>query len=89
MDIVFEFIVELIFEGCIEISSNKKISKWIRYPLIALIILFFIAIISLCFILGIKIIYSNKIAGLFCIAIGLLLMIGSIYKFRKIYLTRK
>lgn len=26
MDILFEFIVELIFEGSIEISSNKKIN---------------------------------------------------------------
>lgn len=40
LDELFEFILELVVEGSIEISKNKKINKWIRYPLIALIIIF-------------------------------------------------
>ena len=88
MDILFEFIVELIFEGSIEISSNKKISKWIRYPLIVFIVLAFIAIIALCIIVGVKAMHSNKIVRLFLILIGIFLLIGSIWKFRKLYLTK-
>ena len=41
MDIVLEFFLELIVDGGIEASGNKKLSRWIRYPLIALVVLFF------------------------------------------------
>ena len=32
MDFIIELVMELLLEGSIEISSNKKVSKWIRYP---------------------------------------------------------
>ena len=41
MEYLFEFIAELLLEGSLEISKNKKISKWIRYPLLITISLFF------------------------------------------------
>ena len=64
MDDVIEFILELILEGTIEISSNKKVPKWIRYPLIALIVLIFAIVTFGLIIFGIyiskkKYIYRN------------------------------
>lgn len=41
MELLFEFLGEIFFEGIIEIIKNKKISKWIRYPLFLLISVFF------------------------------------------------
>ena len=42
MDTLFEFILELFVEGGVEIGSDKKVSRWIRYPLILFVSLFFI-----------------------------------------------
>jgi len=56
MEFLIEELLNLIFEGSIEISSNKKVSKWIRYPLIVIIILFFSVIILSIF--GLIMIYS-------------------------------
>lgn len=89
MDVLFEIILELIFEGGIEISSNKKISKWIRYPLIFIIALFFMAIIFLLIFIGIKILKSSLLVGIVCIALGISFLIGSVLKFRKLYLLKK
>ncbi len=88
MDILFEIIFEIIFEGSLEISSNRRISKWIRYPLIVLLAVFFLAVIGLFFWLGIKMFDENIFIALFFIAIGLLLLIMSIVKFRKKYLRK-
>ena len=89
MDLIFEIIFELIVEGSIEISSNKKISKFIRYPLIFLIVLFFGSIIFMLLYFGICGINKNLPMSLVLIALGLFFLIGSIIKFKKIYLEKK
>lgn len=89
MDLIFEFIIELLFEGSMEISTNKKISKWIRYPILAIIILFFAIIIFGVLIVGISLIKENILAALFMIFIGLFMLIGTILKFRKTYIEGK
>lgn len=38
MDELIEFILDLLLEGGIELSANKKVSKWIRYPIIAFLL---------------------------------------------------
>lgn len=32
MELLFEILGEIFFEGIFEIIKNKNISKWIRYP---------------------------------------------------------
>lgn len=86
MDLVFEFILELFLEGGIEVSKNKKISKWIRYPILAIIILFFSIMIFGILFIGILLISVNILASIFMIGIGLFMLIGTISKFRKVYL---
>lgn len=58
-----------------EISSNKKISKWIRYPLILFIILFFSIVIIGLFVLGLIILKENILFGLFIIVLSLFMLI--------------
>ncbi len=88
MEYIFEFILELVLEGSIEVSKSKKIPKYIRYPLIVIISLFFLAVIGLIFLAGILSLKENIYLGIFVILIGLFMFIMSIMKFRKTYLTK-
>ena len=71
MDLIFEIIIELFLEGGMEISSNKKISRRIRYPILAIIILFFAIVILGILIIGISLLKENVIVALFIIFIHL------------------
>ncbi len=60
MDMLIEFLVELIFDTSLEVAKNRKISKWIRYHLIGLIILFIIGVIGCLVSVGVVMILSGK-----------------------------
>ena len=47
MDFILEFLLELVVEGGMEASGNKKLSRWIRYPRMILTILFLVGIFLL------------------------------------------
>ena len=88
MEYIFEFILELVFEGSIELSKSNKLPKYIKYPLIIVIVLFFIAVIGLIFLLGILSLKENILLGILLILIGLFMFIMSVIKFRKTYLAK-
>lgn len=85
MDIVFEFLLELFFEGSLEIAKNKKVSKWIRYPLMAIITGAFILVIGLIFFVGIIVFKESWLASMLFIALGMFMLLGSIYKLHKLH----
>lgn len=89
MEFVFEFLLDLILEGSMELSSNKKISKFIRYPLICLIALFFTAIILLILFLGLALLNENILASLLMLGIGIAMLYFGIVKFKNMYIERK
>lgn len=89
MEFLIELLLDLIIEGSIEISSNKKVSKFIRYPLIVLIILFFTLFILGLMLLGVIILKENIYFGIFLLIIVLILLISGINKFKNIYLEKK
>lgn len=86
MEFLLELVIELLFEGTIEISSNKKVSKWIRYPLLVILILFFAVVIFGIIIVGLYTLKENTLGGILILATGLFMLGMSIYKFRKRYL---
>ena len=88
MEFLIEVLIDLILEGSIYLSTNKKVPAFIRYFLIFFIVLFFVTIIGGLFVLGIVISYQNKVAGLFIIIISLIFLILSILEFRKKYLMK-
>lgn len=88
MEFLIEVLLDLILEGSIEISSNKKISRAIRYPLILFIVLFFLIIVLGVFILGVVLLKENFFGGIVLILISLFLLIMGIMKFREIYLDK-
>lgn len=90
MEIIFEILIELILEGTVEASKNKKIPKVVRYPLIFIIVLLFIGVIGLVLFTGILAYQKiNRICGILFIIISVVLLISSIIKFRQIYLTKR
>ncbi len=88
MEYLFEFLFELVLEGSIEISKSSKIPKYVRYPLIGIILLFIIAVIGIIFFAGILSLKEHILLGILLIFVGLLLLIMGVIKFRKTYLTR-
>lgn len=88
MELIIEFIIELILEGSFELSKNLKTPKWLRYPLIILVILFFLAVIAIIFIVGYLALKENTIIGLLIIIISIALAVYSIAKFIDIYIKR-
>lgn len=90
MEILFEILVELILEGTFEISKNRKVPKFIRYPLIFLIVLLFLGVAVLIFYTGVLVYQKiNKFCGIFLIVLGIAFVIGAILNFKKEYLRKK
>jgi hypothetical protein len=67
----------------------KKVPKWIRYPMIVLILLFFTFVIVAILVLGIYILTQNIFMGIVIITIGVILLISQIIKIRKMYIDKK
>ena len=84
MEYVIEFILDLLVDGTIEILPNKKVPKWIRYPLGIFVGLFMFAVIIGIFVLGILIFGESLIAGILMLALGFVLLVCAIYKTVKI-----
>ena len=89
MEFIFELIAELVFDTVSEASKSPKVPKPVRYFLIALIILVFAASFGLIFFAGALMMKKTVAGGITVIALGLLMLILSIRKFRKTYLNRK
>ncbi len=89
MDLLLEIIIDLVLEGSVEASKSKKIPKFLRYLLIFLISLFFIAVIGLILFMGITILKNSIIGGIIIILFALFMFVMSILKFKNMYLNKK
>lgn len=89
MDFIIELVIELLLEGSIEISSNKKVSKWIRYPLILFIVTMFVGIILLMLYLSFSLLNKNALAAILILIISVFMLISAINKLKKIYIEKK
>ena len=93
MDELIELILGLIFEGIITIGNNKKISKWIRYPLMILILLLVLLINVLCLILGIIALREKEIGfiilGIILIGCGIGFLFNILKRVKKYWESEK
>ena len=89
MDFLFELFLELIAEGTIELSKSIKVPKYIRYPLIGIIVFFFIAIIGIVLITGLIACEENFLLGILIIGLAIFMLIMGILKFNKTYMKRQ
>ncbi len=87
MELLLEIIFELILEGSTEVAKNRKISKWIRYPIVVLISLFIIAIIGLLTIIGFILIFKGdiyaKMGGMLFLIFDIILIVSAIKNIKK------
>lgn len=83
MEDLIESLFDLVFDILVEITSCEKVPKWIRYPLIIIITLFFTIIILGLFVLGILFLKDNFIIGLIFIFISILLLFSGIKRTRR------
>ncbi len=58
---MLEFIGEVILEAVMEITKNKKLSKWIRYPILLLVMMFYGFIVLGILSLGIQMFLDQKL----------------------------
>ena len=83
LEIVIEFIVTLFVDNTDDIIKNKKISKWIRYPVIFITILLCSLVTVVPIILGFILLNKNIIASIILILIGIIFITAIIYKIKK------
>ena len=83
-----EFLIELLFdlalEGSIEITKSVKVSKWIRYPVIVLVVGFFTAVLGLMFLVSVMFLKENVAGGILFLILTLFMTGSCIYKIRKV-----
>lgn len=84
MDLIIEFVGELILEVIMELIQNEKISKWIRYPLLIIISLFYAIIVIGIAVIMIKSFSENIIIGILLLLADILLIVGLICMLRKV-----
>ena len=89
LEIVIDFIVSIFFHNADSVMKNKKISKWIRYPVIfiTMVLCAFTTIAPI--ILGIILLNKNTIASVIFILIGTMFTVLIIYEIKKILKEKK
>lgn len=91
MELLMELITELLLEGSLEVAKSRRISKWIRYPAIALLAVLYVAVVAL---IALTAWIVCRGEGPLWLGVGLLLLdiffvLYSIRKIRKEILARK
>ena len=89
MEWIMELLLELVLEGTLALSQSRKVPFFIRCFLIALIVLFFVAVIALIFLTGYLLFEENVLASMGMLLLGIFMLVASVMKFRKVYLLRK
>ena len=85
MDLLIEFLFDLVFDLSVELASSKKSRKWIRYPLIFLISIFIIAILAFIGLFGVFMIANRKgqidvMLGWLLIGLDVIMIISAVIK---------
>lgn len=87
MDLLFEILFEIFFDGSVEIAKSKKVNKWIKYPIIVFLGLFILSIFALLGYIGILLLISDKTystyAGIILLIFEGFLIITGIWKLKK------
>ena len=89
MEFFLEIVFEFLFEGIIEVIKNKKVSKWIRYPLFILVTLLYTCISFLFFSLAFSFIRESLLTFIILFIIGLAILIIYLLFIRKLYISKE
>ena len=89
LQILFELMGELAFEGAYNGVLTRKFPKWIRYPLALGLLLIVIAVPSFFVILGVNLILSDNLLGIILVLVGAALCFAIPYAVKRDYLAKK
>lgn len=88
MEYLIEFILELVVEGGLEVTKSNKIPKPIRYIILGIIALLFIAVIGLIYLTAFLILKESIIGFILIFLLATFMLISAIIKFKKEYLKK-
>lgn len=86
MEDILEFLLELVLEGGEELCRSRRVSKWIRYPIMILMSLMFVGVIFLMFYISWISWKENALFSIVMAAFGIILIVALVFKIRKEYL---
>ena len=89
MSDVIEFVTELLFEFAFDASKDKKVHKWIRYPLIVLFGIVFCGLFLLLLVIGFASLKTDPIFSSFLILLDIILTIAGHFKLEKVINKRE
>ncbi len=89
MEYLIEFILELVFESGLEATKSNQIAKPIRYLILGIIALFFIAIVGLIYLAAFLLLKESIIGFIFMFLLATFILISAIIKFKKEYLIKR
>lgn len=84
MDIIVEFLFDILFDGALELIKYKKIPRLVRYPIAIILLLLICSVVALVGIIGIVLLIKSD---LFSRGIGLL-FIGLFAFFMRMLIIR-
>lgn len=88
-EFIIELILELIMDGSVSICKSKKVSKWIRYPLIFLVSLISLGIVGIVLVTAFDVMDDSIIGGLAILAIAIFILVCMIREIVKTYNEKK
>lgn len=88
MEYLIEFILELVLEGGLEVTKSNKVPKPIRYIILGIIALLFIAVIGLIYLTAFLILKESIIGFILIFLLATFMLISAIIKFKKEYLKK-
>lgn len=88
MEYLIEFILELVLEGGLEATKSNKVPNAVKYIILGIISLLFIAIIGIIYLTAFLIIKLSIIGFILFFLLATFMLISAIIKFKKEYLKR-
>jgi len=88
MEYLIEFILELVLEDGLEATKSNKIPKPIKYIILGIITLLFIAIIGVIYLTAFLILKQSIISFILFFLLATFMLISAIIKFKKEYLNK-
>lgn len=88
MEYLIEFILELVLEGGLEATKSNKVPKPIRYIILGIIALLFIAVIGIIYLTAFLFLRQSIIGFIVIFLLATFMLISAIIKFKKEYLKK-
>lgn len=89
MEFIIECILDIVLDMGVEASKSKKIPKCIRYLILICLVIFFLSVIGVIYFMAFLFLKENILLFLIFNILATFMLIGSVIKFKKIYLTKK